>query len=164
MNPAWQILPDPITADVVGVSIARAETGRSITSGTLGRGLIRPFRRAKDGDFASATGVELVQSAVGLVLGTTCGSEVTQGELPWRTEFGTLLQQLRLRANSPALAELARNRVATALARWVPSVRVRTVTVTRAIDTLSLRIVYDIVDPSGSKTVVHGLETSVALG
>lgn len=170
MNPAWQIMPDPLTPDITAEGSPTADTGRSLEtgasvgSGVTGRGILRPFRRDKKADFANGEGIALVRSAVGLVLGTICASDVTQGELPWRTEFGSLVHLLRMRNNSPALAELAANRVAGALKTWVPAVRVRAVLVTRNGDKCTIGIRYDIADPIGTKVLVSGLETSVPLG
>jgi phage baseplate assembly protein W len=170
VNPAWQIMPDPLTPDLTSAGQATADTGRSVEtgasvgSGVTGRGILRPFRRDKKADFANGEGIALIQSAVGLVLGTICSSDTTQGELPWRTEFGSLLYLLRMRNNSPALAELAANRVAGPLKVWVPAVRVRRVRVTQDGDKARLGVGYDVTDPIGTKVLVSGLETSVPLG
>lgn len=170
MNPAWQIMPDPLTPDITSAGSSTADTGRSIEtgssvgSGVTGRGILLPFRRDKKADFANGEGIALTRSAVRLVLSTICASDVSQGELPWRTELGSLVHLLRMRNNSPALAELAANRVAGALKTWVPAVRVRSVRVTRDGDKCWLGIRYDIADPIGTKVLVSGLETSVPLG
>lgn len=169
MNPAWQIMPDPVTPDLDSSSSVQADTGRSIESGgsgsgITGRGILRPFRRDNQSDFANGEGEALIRSAVGLVLGTVCGSDTTQGELPWRTEFGSLLQRLRLANNSPALAELARNRVVTPLRLWLPNVRVRSVVVNQADDAMTIFVRYDVVDSGGTKVLVSGLETAVPIG
>jgi phage baseplate assembly protein W len=164
MTPAWQIMPDPITSDVFSASQSTAQTGRSVGTGVSGRGVVLPFRRNQKTDFTSGEGGDLVRSAVGLVLGTICGSDSTQGELPWRTEFGSLLHLLRTRNNSPALAELARYHIAGALTRWVPSVRLRSVLVTTGSVSMMISIRYDVVDPVGAKVLVPGLETSVPVG
>lgn len=163
MSLLWQIMPDPVTPDLATVPQSTADTGRSIER-VSGRGITLPFRRDNQSDFANDQGVGLVSSAVRLVLGTVCGSDSSQGELPWRTEFGSLLQLLRMRNNSPALAELARTRVVGPLQRWVPSVRVRSVLVTQKDDTTTISIRWDIVDPTGTKVVIPGLETSVPVG
>ncbi len=75
-------------------------------------GLMRPISRGRD--LRSGTGVELILSNVGQVLGTEVGT------LPWLPEFGSELQSLRNRANGPVLRELARFRVDQALSRWEP--------------------------------------------
>jgi len=161
--PTWQILPDPITPDLESPVIMHADTGRAISVGFAGRGLTVPFQRDGKSDFRAGSSAELTRSAVSLVLGTICGSGTTQGELPWRTEFGSLVHLLRLRVNSPALAELSRSLIAQALARWVPWVQIRRIEVSVQDDRHTVRIAYDSVDPSG-RVLVPGLETQVALG
>jgi len=161
--PAWQILPDPITPDLESAAITHADTGRSLSIGFSGRGLLVPFQRDGKSDFRSGVSAELTQSAVSLVLGTICGSATTQGELPWRTEFGSLIHLLRMRSNSPALAELSRSVIEQALAQWVPWVQLRRIEVSARADRQTVLIAYDSVDPSG-RVLVPGLETRVALG
>jgi hypothetical protein len=53
----------------------------------LGFGLLRPFRRNQKADLAADGGEAAVRSAVGQILGTMAGSDVTQGEVPWRTDY-----------------------------------------------------------------------------
>jgi phage baseplate assembly protein W len=86
-------------------------------------GLLCPFRRHRKADFAAVGGEALVRSAVGQILGTMADSEFTQGELPWRTEFGSLLHLLRRQENDAVLQELARFHVADSLKRWEPACR-----------------------------------------
>jgi phage baseplate assembly protein W len=157
-------MPDPVTPDLASTEQSTADTGRSVDRGVSGRGILLPFRRDKKSDFANGQGAALVTSAVRLALGTICGSDSSQGELPWRTEFGSLLQQLRMRNNSPALAEIARYRVVRALRQWVPSVRVRSVLVTQQGDRTTLSLRWDVIDPAGTKVLIPGLETSVPVG
>lgn len=88
----------------------------------LGFGLLAPFTRTA-ADFANAGGIEHLQSMVGQVLGTMAGSDYTEGELPWRSDFGSLLHLLRHRNNDPVTAELARVYIGEALARWIPQIR-----------------------------------------
>ena len=127
----------------------------------LGFGLLAGFRRDGKGDFAAAGGTDLVKACVAEVLGVQGDSEYTQGELPWRTEFGSLLYLLRLRNNDAVLEALARAYVAAALTRWEPRVRLKAVTVTRANAATVLdkgtiaviRLLYDIV-ADGSQVLV----------
>src|SRR5574340_1155777 len=89
----------------------------------LGYGLIRPFRHDGRNDFAAAGGVVLVRAAVGQILGTMAGNgTTTQGEIPWRTEFGSLVHLLRHRKLDATTQALARTWVTDALARWEPRV------------------------------------------
>lgn len=73
----------------------------------------------------------MVRSCVAQVLGTLCASDsgTTQGELPWRSDFGCLLPLLRHRGLTDATKQLARVYVANALAKWEPRARVRSVSV-----------------------------------
>jgi uncharacterized protein len=93
----------------------------------LGFGLLRPLRRDQKADFAAAGGEQLIRSAVGQILGTIGSSEATPGELPWRTEFGSLLHRLRHQKNDSVLQELGRVYVVDALKRWDPRIVVTTV-------------------------------------
>lgn len=97
----------------------------------LGSGLLRPFRRDQRADFAEAGGGALIRSAVGQILGTVGSSDFTQGELPSRTEFGSLLHLLSHQKNDRVLQELARVYVVDALKRWEPRVVVTSVQIAR---------------------------------
>lgn len=133
----------------------------------LGFGLLRPFRRDRKADFAAAGGEALVRSAVGQILGTMASSDFTQGELPWRTEFGSLLHLLRHQKNDAVLQELARVHVADALKRWEPRVQLTSVQVTRERDrgenVLAIRLRYNIISANvaGNNVIVGGLEQTV---
>jgi hypothetical protein len=94
-------------------------------------GLLRPFRRDQKADFAAGGAEQLIRSAVGQILGTIGASDTTPGELPWRTEFGSLLHRLRHQKNDTVLQELARVYIVGALKRWEPRVVVTSVQVTR---------------------------------
>jgi phage baseplate assembly protein W len=72
-----------------------------------------PFARDQRRDFAAATGKDLLRSQVTQVVMTD------QGELPWRTNFGSRLSRFRQRRNDAALSELARVDVRNALTRWL---------------------------------------------
>lgn len=133
----------------------------------LGFGLLRPFRRDRKADFAAAGGEALVRSAVGQILGTMASSDFTQGELPWRTEFGSLLHLLRHQKNDAVLQELARVHVADALKRWEPRVQLTSVQVTRERDrgenVLAIRLRYNIISANvpGNNVIVAGVEQVV---
>lgn len=166
---SWQILPDPLTQDVYKPSGAYTESPEqqsAIRIALFGRGVLRPFRRSKNADdFEAGEGGVLLRAAVGLVLGTICQSESTQGELPWRTEFGSLLQLLRHRNLNSALEALARSYVGDALHRWIPAIQVTKFRFLRAgQNTLFMELTYAVVDPVGRQVLVPGLQTSVAIG
>jgi len=116
----------------------------------LGFGLLRPFRRDGKSDFAAAGGEQLVRSSVGQILGTRAESEVSEGELPWRPEFGSKLYLLRHQKNDAVLQELARVYVVDALQRWEPRVRVKTVQASRerqeGEDALVVTVRYSLID------------------
>lgn len=106
--------------------------GRPETLSHLGFGLVRPFRRDGRSDFVAKSDEELVRACVGQVLGTSCSNDAgtVQGELPWRSDFGSLLQLLRHRNFAdPATQQLARVYVAQAIQRWEPRVVVKRVAV-----------------------------------
>lgn len=128
---------------------------------------MRPFRRSLNGDFEMAEGERLIRAAVGLVLGTLCTSEISLGELPWRTEFGSLLPLLRLQNNDAGLYGLAQYYVVKAIERWVPAVRIRKVNIASSAsrpELLAIVVTYDIVDPPSARVVVPGIQTAVQLG
>jgi len=87
----------------------------------LGCGLTCPFRFTSTQDFASASSTIGVKSDVQELLG------IVQGEVWWRQGLGTRLTRLRHRANTGALADLARIDVARALATYEPRVKLRAV-------------------------------------
>jgi uncharacterized protein len=135
----------------------------------LGAGILRPFRRDQKADFAAAGGEDVIKSAVGQVLGTMGSSDFTQGELPWRTEFGSLLHLLRHQKNDHVLQELARVYVVDALKRWEPRVQVTSVQATReSLDgenVLAIRVRYSVISTNtpGNNVILSGIEQTVRL-
>jgi len=133
----------------------------------LGFGLTRPFRRDLRSDFAAAGGEQLVRCAVGQILGTVGSSDFTQGELPWRTDFGSLLHVLRHQRNDTVLQELARVYIVDALKRWEPRVIVTGVQITReqhdGENVLSLRLRYNVISANtpGNNVILSGVEQTV---
>jgi hypothetical protein len=93
------------------------------TGGRPLRGLLTPFRRGAN-DFESGEGARLINSEIGQVLGTRCSSATTQGELPWRTDFGSLVQHARHKNNDLVLEALLNQWAVDAVARWLPNIRV----------------------------------------
>lgn len=104
------------------------------------RGLITPFQRDRQRDFASGTGPELLRSKVLQVILTRGATPTSAGELPWRTNFGAGLDLLRHGRNDHALAELARVQIREALAKWLPEVEVVEVTAVRDGAALQLKV------------------------
>jgi len=135
----------------------------------LGFGLLRPFRRDQKADFAAAGGEPLIRSAVGQILGSVGSSDFTQGELPWRTDFGSLLHLLRHQKNGGILQELARVYIVDVLKRWEPRVVVTAVQIAREQDdgenVLAIRLRYDVISTNtqGNKVIRAGVEQSVIL-
>jgi phage baseplate assembly protein W len=146
---------------------ARGAPGMTMANPFLGRGLVHPFQRDRRSDFAAAERETLVRSAVGQVLATAASSDFTEGELPFRTEFGSLLHLLRHHRNDATLQELARVYVVDALKRWEPRVQVTRVQVTRERDrgenVLAIRLRYRIIDRNtpGNNVIVEGIEQVV---
>lgn len=142
------------------------DTQQGARSG-VGFGLVRPFQRDRKADFAAAGGEALVRSAVGQILGTTGSSEFTQGEIPWRTELGSLLRLLVHQRNDATLRELARLYVVDALKQFEPRVRVRSFRISRECDRgeniLAIRLRYDIVSSVGGNVLIPDVEQTVTV-
>ena len=88
-----------------------------------GTGLIRPFRRGPTGDFFADSGVSVIMSNLAQILGTPAGT------FPWRTDFGSSLERLRHKANTPALRDLASVYVTDAFTKWEPRANLASLTV-----------------------------------
>ena len=133
----------------------------------LGLGLLRPFRRDQKADFAAGGGEQLIRTAVGQILGTVGSSDFIQGELPWRTSFGSLLHLLRHQKNDHVLRELARVYIVDALKRWEPRVVVTAVQVAReqkdGENVLALRATYNVISTNtpGNNVLLSGVEQTV---
>lgn len=83
-----------------------------------GTGPTFPFARDGRGDWTTGSGVEAIESAIRQILGVKGASANTQGELPWRTEFGSQLHRLRHSNNNAALEDIARVFVIEAIRRY----------------------------------------------
>jgi len=135
----------------------------------LGFGLLRPLRRDQKADFAAAGGEQLIRSAVGQILGTVGSSDATPGELPWRTDFGSLLHRLRHQKNDSVLQELARVYVVEALKQWEPRIIVKGLQVSReqhdGENVLAIRIRYDFISTNtpGNNVILSGIEQTTRI-
>lgn len=135
----------------------------------LGRGVTRPFRRDGRGDFATATGAELITAAVGQILGTIAESAVNIGEVPWRPDFGSKLHLLRHSPNNEALVETARIFVIEAIQRWEPRVRISNVQISRdeteagGGNKLTIRLRFAFVELQTGVAIFEELETTVVV-
>jgi phage baseplate assembly protein W len=129
----------------------------AILSNTSGapRGLLRPLQRDSN-DFASVNGQRLLESALGQLLGTRCDGNGVQGELPWRTEWGSQLHLIRHRNNDVVTAEMARQYIIEAVGRWMPMVRVGKVRVEQVDNTLYLLVDYSLMANASGQTLYSG--------
>jgi len=133
-----------------------------------GRGLIHPFRRDGRGDFANQSGPDLVRSSVSQILGTFAASEASEGEVPWRPDFGSLLYMLRHQQNNQALVELARVYVVDAISRWEPRVRITGVSARKfennsRDDSLEILVRYNFLDQNTGKVIYEDLESVISI-
>lgn len=168
VSASFPLLPETSAATPSAAAGAELEgPARGTGNEFLGFGLLRPFRRDLKADFAADGGERLIRSAVGQILGTMAGSDFTQGELPWRTEFGSLLHLLRHQKNDAVLQELARVYVVDALKRWEPRVVVTSVKVTRerqdGENVVALRLRYNVISTNvpGNNVLLDGVEQTV---
>jgi phage baseplate assembly protein W len=160
-----------LTAPVTpGVSDGVSGQGISILKGPdiLGFGLLSPFIR-EAADFSNAGGIDHLESMIAQVLGTMAGSDYTVGELPWRSDFGSLLHFLRHRQNDDITAELSRVYVEEALAKWIPQIQLVDVRTTRKKDlngeysVLELRITYNLINVNQSGNEILGQSVTQTL-
>ena len=158
--------PSPTPPSVSGVGIATIPAGARVYLGTC---VLRPFRRDEKNDFANDSGAALVAASVVQVLGTICDSGATRGELPWRTEFGSVIELLRHRNANEILEDLANIYVFEALQRWEPRAIVRdTQMLSEIIEGeahVTLRVIFDVAatNTPGSEIVARDLSVSLAL-
>ncbi len=169
VSASFPLLPEAAATSPATPESVQERAARSATQEFLGFGLLRPFRRDLKADFAADGGERLIRSAVGQILGTMAGSDFTQGELPWRTEFGSLLHLLKHQRNDVVLQELARVYVVDALKRWEPRVVVTSVKVTRerqdGENVLAIRLRYNVISTNvpGNNVIVSGVEQAVTV-
>lgn len=165
-------LPFGLAVTPTGVAATTSPT-LDVTATSAGietRGLVSPFRRGA-ADVSTATGLALLKNNMKQILGTRAGSEYSTGELPWRTDFGSLLHMLRFRNIDIVTQELARIYVIEALARWERRILVRAVKITKEVGpngnardkpVLLIRVAFDVRSTRGSSLVVQGEELTVA--
>lgn len=131
----------------------------------LGFGLTSPFRRGAQ-DFATASDIDLVRSSIRTILGATCASETTQGEIPFNQALGTLTPFLRHEnMDDPAIEDLARFYVVDALRRNEPRIKIKEVRFirNRKTYTFMIRIRFDLIDRNvpGNRVFREGLLAEV---
>ena len=151
------------TARPVGDVRTYSGTRETVYPVSFGRGLLIPFRRDGKGDFANASDITVVRSNVRQVLYTTASSSISDGELPWRPEFGSVLDLLRFRNLDETTFELARTHALDALRVWVPQVQVKRtfVDVDYDMKLLTLSVVYDILAASKRSVLASNVNDSV---
>lgn len=90
----------------------------------IGTGLVCPFRRDGKGDFANASGVDLLKSDIGELLGLIGPTATEPGEIAWDTERGANFLALKHRGlHSEMTRALADQLASGALRRFEPRVR-----------------------------------------
>lgn len=156
---SWPLSSTPTSSSTTQQA---GSTGYSAVPQRLfGRALVRPFQRNAINDFASASGEERFIAALGQVLGTRCTSARAQGEVPWRPDFGSLLDQLRHRNPGPVTTELARQYVVDAVKKWIPSVRIINVSASREMtdngERLVVNVSYAMVTNNTGQTLKEGV-------
>ena len=104
------------------------------------KGLAIPFHRASR-DFATAEGEELLRAKIAQILMTEGATPRSEGELPWRTAFGSGIHLLRHQNNTAVLGELAKVYVRDALRKWLPEVDVVSVSASQQDNILRLDVV-----------------------
>jgi phage baseplate assembly protein W len=131
----------------------------------LGNGLIIPFERDGKNDFANASGRANIESALQLILGTKGSSGFTQGELPWRPEFGSVIHHLKLQPNNPGLREQAHHFVVEAVQRWDRRIEITNVDYNKNDSTNEFFIVvtYDIVEQNSTDNAVDLTDLTATL-
>jgi phage baseplate assembly protein W len=153
----------------VSPSLPSAIPQRRFQFQPFGYGLIRPFQRDQKGDFATAGDAKLVSAAIGQILGTFASSDFSQGEMPWRPEFGSLLYLLKHRPNTPALDQLAHQYVVQAIQQWERRVVVTDVFIGRdfeedgGLNSLIIKVRFNFIDTSSGAVIYQDLETSIII-
>ncbi len=129
----------------------------------FGHGVIHPFRRDRTGDFQHEFGKKLIVAAVSQILGTFAATEIAQGELPWRPNFGSALYLLKHQPIGETLNNLARIHVVEAIQRWEPRVRITDVRLEREDTKLIINVRFNFVDLNTGSVVFEDLQASIVI-
>jgi phage baseplate assembly protein W len=106
----------------------------------FGRGIVCPFQRDGKGDFANDSGMNLLKSDIGELLGIEGPTATEPGELPWDPDRGSRVNSLRHRKlHTEMMRALAEQYTSTPIRVYERRVRVGPVRVT-AKDERTLRI------------------------
>lgn len=92
-----------------------------------GVGLFLPFQRDLKDDFANGAGDALYRAHVLQVAGTRAASDISDGELEWRADFGSRFHLLQQQRNTVALQGLAEFYAKEMFDNWLPDLRLRRV-------------------------------------
>lgn len=113
------------------------------TPDPYGRGITCPFQRDGKGDFANASGLDVLRSDVGELVGIMGPAADQPGELPWRCDLGTRLITLKHRGIHKELTRAtAEHMSAGAIRAWEPRVRVAPTTVSTVDNMLQVNVRY----------------------
>lgn len=129
----------------------------------FGHGVTHPFRRNRTGDFQNEFGRKLIIAAVSQILGTFASTEIAQGELPWRPNFGSALYLLKHQPIGETLNNLARIHVVEAIQRWESRVRITDVRLEREDTKLIINVRFNFIDLNTGSVVFEGLEASIVI-
>jgi phage baseplate assembly protein W len=92
-------------------------------------GLLFPLQRDGRGDFNKGELEQLVKAAIEQIIGVRGAGPTAQGELPWRTAFGSQVYRLRHSNNDDALEDIVRFFVLDAIKIYEPRVSLTAVSV-----------------------------------
>jgi hypothetical protein len=88
-----------------------------------GCGILVPFQRDGKGDFVNGSGLPLLRSDVGQLLGIIGPSRAEPGEVPWRTDLGSRVLLLKHRGiHTEMTRATADMEIAGPIRRWEPRV------------------------------------------
>lgn len=102
-----------------------------MTISITGNGLLFPPARDGRGDWITGDGIEAINSSIKQIVGVRGAGADTQGELPWRTEFGSQVHRLLYADNTAAIEGIAQIFVVDALRRYEPRIDLREVSIER---------------------------------
>ena len=127
----------------------------TIKAEPYGRGIVTPFQRDNKGDFANASGTDVLNSDVGELLGIIGPTQDSPGELLWRCDLGSRLHTLRHRKlHSELVRATAEQMTAGVVREYEPRVRVgpSTVTVDDDNNTMQIAFSYKPIGTSDART------------
>lgn len=129
----------------------------------LGTSLTVPFVRDGKDDFAHATGIEVLDSSLAIIIGTLSAGPQNDGEVPFNQGLGTALKLLRHRnVNDPTTEELASHYTIDGIQRNEPRVRPRSTGFTPEPESnrVRLKLRYDAVerDTTGTNVIQQDID------